>query len=303
MACEIRVYPNLDAQKKALAPLFRKGPNGIHQVRQLGKGREFQQLRPYLPGDSFGDIYWKGTARRGSPVTMLHQVERTQEVYVILDVSRRTARSLESSPVAPPSGEGPRTRPQPRETVCEQFLQTALILALAAEQQGDRIGLLTFSDKVHTSLPAGAGRSHFNTLREAMCSLEARPVNPDFHELFVHIGNHLRSRSLLIILTDLGEPGIAESFVETVQKSAPKHVVLTLVLSSREIQPLFSRNAAVEETGQLYTRLAGHLQWTDFQETVRHLRQSGIHLTSSEGENLAPHAVSEYLRVKKRQLL
>ncbi len=297
--CEVRVYPDLSRERNVLAPLFfRKGAMGIHQVRQLGKGREFEQLRSYIPGDSFGDIYWKGTAKRRFPVTMIHQIERTQEIHVILDVSRRSARPLELP--ADKGSEADRFAPR---TQCERFIQAALILALAAEQQGDRFGLITFSDQVHKVISAGSGLSHYNACRDALYTLEPRIVSPDFNELFINIGNRLRHRSLLIVLTDLGEPWLSESFIEAVQQAARRHVVLVHVLGSQEFQPLFHRHDSISDADELYGRLAGHLMWADLQAAVRDLKQRGVHLTSSLQENLIASVVSEYLNVKKRQLL
>ena len=295
--CEVRVYPDLSRERNLLAPLFfRKGATGIHQVRQLGKGREFEQLRSYAPGDSYGDIYWKGTAKRRFPVTMMHQIERTQEMHVILDVSRRSARPLEFQV----SGNGDPFAPK---TQCERFIQAALVLALAAEQQGDRFGLMTFSDQVHTTLPASTGRSHYNACRDALYTLEPRIVSPDFNELFISIGNRLRHRSLLIVLTDLGEPWLSESFLEATRQAARRHVVLVHVLGSKEFQPLFHRHDSIAHADELYHRIAGHMMWSDLQETTRDLKQCGVHLTSSLQETLIANVVSEYLNVKKRQLL
>jgi len=295
--CEVRVYPDLSRERHLLAPLFmRKSALGVHQVRQLGKGREFEQLREYLPGDSYGDIYWKGTAKRRYPVTMMHQIERTQEMHVILDISRRSARPLEQSLVKQQDRFAPKTP-------CERFIQAALVLALAAEQQGDRFGMMTFSDQLHTTLPASSGRAHYNACRDALYTLEPRVVSPDFQELFIQIGNRLRHRSLLIILTDLGEPWLSESFAESVRQAARKHVVLVHVLGSREFQPLFHKHDAIGHVDHLYSRLAGHLLWSDLQDTTRTLKQCGVHLTSSLQESLIAEVVSEYLKVKKRQLL
>lgn len=296
VVCEVRVYPDLSRERHLLAPLFlRKGALGVHQVRQLGKGREFEQLRGYLPGDSYGDIYWKGTAKRRYPVTMIHQIERTQEIHVVLDISRRSARPLENVG-------GPNDR-FAAKTSCERFIQAALVLALAAEQQSDRIGMMTFSDQVHTTIPAGSGRAHYNACRDTLYTLEPRIVSPDFNELFVQIGNRLRHRSLIILLTDLGEPWLSESFTESVKQAARRHVVLVHVLGSTEFQPLFHRHDDLQHADQLYGKLAGHLMWSDLQDTTRELKQSGVHLTSSLQENLIADAVSEYLNVKKRQVL
>ena len=90
---EIRVYPNLFTERRNLAALFlHRGAFGLHAQRQVGKGREFEKLREYMPGDSFDEIHWKATAKRGRPITKVFQIERTQEVYVVIDASRLSAR-------------------------------------------------------------------------------------------------------------------------------------------------------------------------------------------------------------------
>ena len=71
-------------------PVFKRGALGAHTQRQAGQGREFEKLRDYLHGDSIHDIHWKASAKRGQPVTKVFQIERTQEVYVIVDASRLT---------------------------------------------------------------------------------------------------------------------------------------------------------------------------------------------------------------------
>ena len=92
---ELRVYPNLFSERKQLAALFlNRGRSGLHAQRQVGKGRDFEKLREYVPGDSYDEIHWKASAKRGRPVTKLFQIERTQEIYVIIDASRLAARSL-----------------------------------------------------------------------------------------------------------------------------------------------------------------------------------------------------------------
>ena len=48
----IRVYPNLLTDRQNLAALFlNRGTFGLHAQRQIGKGREFEKLREYAPGD------------------------------------------------------------------------------------------------------------------------------------------------------------------------------------------------------------------------------------------------------------
>ncbi len=294
---EVRVYPDLSREKNVLAPLFfRRGAIGVHRVRQIGKGREFEQLREYAPGDGYEDVYWKGTAKRRFPVTKMFQMERTQEVYVAIDASRRSARRLDRLTEEVDDDLVAKTQ-------LERFIQAALVLALAAEQQTDKFGLIIFSDKVQRLIPARSGRSHYDTIRDVLYTLKPAVVSPDYDDVFIHIGNRLRHRGLLLFLTDLGEPWLAESFVEGVSLISRRHVVLTHMLGQREVAPMFSKGDRAESDDDLYSKLAGQMMWNDFQETTRLLKQRGVHLTSSLQENLVADVVSEYLRVKKRQLI
>jgi uncharacterized protein (DUF58 family) len=291
------VYPDLSRERNVLAPLFfRKGAIGVHNVRQIGKGREFEQLRAYVPGDSYDDIFWRGTAKHRSPITKMFQLERTQQLYVAIDASRRSARTLDVPGQEAEAGFIAKTQ-------LERFIQAALVLALAAEQQTDKFGLIVCSDTVHRIIPAGGGRGHYDVIRDVLYTLEPRVVSPDYEDAFIHIGNRLRHRSLLLFLTDLGEPWLAEQFVDGVEFIARKHVVLTHMLGQREIQPMFRRGDDVKDDEALYGKLAGQILWNDLQDTTRVLKQRGVHLTSSLQENLVADVVSEYLKVKKRQLL
>src|SRR5262249_21425099 len=71
VSLEIRVYPNLRSNRELKS--LRRGIGGIRALRQIGRGREFEKLREYAPGDGFDEIHWKATARRGHPITKVFQ--------------------------------------------------------------------------------------------------------------------------------------------------------------------------------------------------------------------------------------
>src|SRR5206468_7632901 len=122
--CSLRVYPNL--RDHATAALFlRTAERGARLRRLAGKGREFENLRQYMPGDSFEDIHWKATAKRSYPAVKLYRAEHAQELYAVVDASRLSV----------------------REGILESYVDAALHLALVAELQGDRFGLVTFGDR------------------------------------------------------------------------------------------------------------------------------------------------------------
>lgn len=289
---EVRVYPNLLTERAGMAAMFlRRGQLGVHAQRQLGKGREFEQLRDYIPGDGMDEISWKATARRGQPVTRVFQIERTQEVYVIVDASRLSGREQAGTDV-----EGEST------TCLERYVTAALMLGMAAEQQGDLYGLMTFSDRVNTFLRARKGSAHFNSCRDVLYTLQPERTSPDLEELVSFIRTRLRKRALLIFLTSLDDPVLSESFVRAMDVLCRQHLIMVNMLPPPGVEPAFSHDD-VASTDDLYDRLGGHLRWNELRELETKLRRRGVQFNLLENEKLCPQLVSQYVSVKRRQVL
>jgi len=307
---EIRVYPNLSGERNNLAALFlNKGGFGIHAQRQVGKGREFEKLREYIPGDSYDEIHWKATAKRRHPITKVFQIERTQEVYVVLDVSRLSARTTPNTPLPPSKGELTHPRPLPggdlvvaRTSYLERFITASLIMGLAAQKQGDLFGLVIFSDQVQGFVRAKAGKVHYSTCRDMLYTLQPKSVNPDFDELCAFLRLRLRRRALLVFLTNLDDPILAESFVRNMELINRQHLVLVNMLQPAAARPLFS-NPEVSSVDEIYYELGGHLLWHDLREIERVLQRHGVHFSLLDNEKMCVDLVSQYVNVKRRQLL
>ncbi|MEO7798954.1 MAG: DUF58 domain-containing protein [Opitutaceae bacterium] len=286
---ELRVYPNLFAERRQLAALFfARGEQGATAQRMVGRGRDFEKLRDYLPGDSFDEIHWKATAKRGKPVTKIFQAERTQEIYVILDISRLSARPTVTDGV--------------KQTALERCLTAALVLLLAAERQGDRFGLVAHDDRVRLFLRAGRGATHYAACREAALALQPSEATPDMAEIVRHLRSGLRRRALLVFLTDLTDPVLAEDFVKHVRLLARQHLVLVSQLRAPGVAPLFSGPEAADE-GEIYARLAGHARWDETRALGKKLKPLGVTAAVLENETMAAQLVTQYLRVKRRQSL
>ena len=304
---EIRVYPNLLSDRKNLAALFlNRGAFGLHAQRQVGKGRDFEKLREYVPGDSFDEIHWKATARRGKPITKVFQIEKTQEVYVIVDASRLSARAtLEAEPTTKNAGSGSQgvdTDTVPQTSILERFVTAALVLGLAAEQQGDLFGLLTFSDKIERFVRARNGQAHYSACRDALYTLQPKTVTPDFDELCTFIRLRLRRRALLLFLTSLDDPALAESFVRNIELIRRQHVVLVNMIQPPGATSLFA-NPNLISVDDLYQHLGGHLLWQKLRELGKVLQRRGVQFSLLQNERLSAELVSQYLSVKQRQLL
>ena len=287
--CEIRVYPNLSEERKRAAAIFLNKANfGVHLQRMVGQGREFEKLRDYIPGDSYDQIHWKATAKRGRPVTKIFQIERTQEVYAILDASRLSAREVVGD--------------FGKESILEYFVRAALVLGVAARHQGDHFGVVTFSDKVHHFLRASNSKTHHTACRDALYLLQPRIVTPDFDDLFSFIRVRLRRRALLVILTDLNDPILAESFVRSAKLISRQHLLLVNMVKPLHASDLFT-SSDVASNDDLYQKLAGHMLTQNLRELQNVLRRQGISLTQLHHPNMSSELVTQYMAIKQRQLL
>ncbi len=282
VSLEMRVYPNL--RDSGALKALRRGMENLHLTRQLGRGREFEKLREYSPGDGSDEIHWKATARRARPITKVFQVERTQEIYVVIDASRLSSRMIGA------------------ESALECSLQAALTVGAVTEKRGDLFGIAAFSDRVETFVRAHRGKPHYAACREAIHDLRSRPVSPDFEEIATLLRLRLRRRSLILFLTALDDPLIAEHFERSARLLAGRHRVLAAMLRPNSARPLF-HDPEIESAEDIYRALAGHLGWSKLHELQGTLARGGVHLALLEPESFAENLVNLYDDVKQRQLL
>jgi uncharacterized protein (DUF58 family) len=292
--CEVRIYPNLLLEGKQIAHFLNRGAIGMHAEPQIGRGREFEKLRDYERGDGFDEIHWKATAKRRYPVTKVFQLERSKEVYLALDTSRLSARLLPET-----FATGNR---KINTTHLDRAISTALLFCVAAERQGDRFGFISFSDKVDHLIKARNGSSHFNICRDLAISLTPQTVTPDFAEIAATLKQRIKRRSLIVFLTSLDDPVVAEDFIYTAELLSRQHVVLAVMIAPHAVQPLFSQGA-VQNPDEIYVKLGGHLAWVKLQNLQRLLAQKGVQFHVVENHQLGLRLVSYYMDLKRRQVL
>jgi uncharacterized protein (DUF58 family) len=175
-------------------------------------------------------------------------------------------------------------------------------LGLAAEQNGDLFGLMTFADRVQSFVRARHGKDHYSACREALYRLEPTPVSPDYQELITTIRLRLRRRALLVFLTDLDDPVLGESFLQSIELISRQHFVLVQMLQPPGSRPLFA-DPSVKQSGDIYRHLAEHMAWQDLRQLSLQLKRHGVTFIQSNNEQFSARITSEYLQVKQRQLL
>jgi len=286
-ATTITVLPGLLNERRRMRAFFlQRSALGQRPQRQVGQGREFEQLRDYQPGDAFADIHWKATAKRRRPVTKTFQVERSQEVYVLIDGSRLALR---------PTGED-------SLPLLERFMAAGLLLALAAERQGDLFGLIAFNDRVRRFLPARNGVAHFQTCRELLSTFQGTRASPDFEEVATFARTRIGRRSLLLVLTDLQDPMVQREFQRGLATMVPHHLVDVVMPRPPGATRLFE-GERVDSLDDVYDRLGGHLIARRLEELRRDLGHRNTFLSLVDETALGAEVLARYGKLKQRQAL
>lgn len=292
---EVRVYPNLRRERRQLANLFlNRGSIGAHAQRMVGQGREYEQLREYSSGDSMLDIHWKASAKRGELATKTYQVERTQEIYLVMDHSRLSG--LRSTRAAGDVDD------DYAETILERYVTAASVLSLVAERQGDLFGLVAFGQRISRFVRASSGKQHGQVIQDALFGLKTERGPFDLDELFTFLSLRLRRRALLVFLTDLSDSAAAEEFRKRIKMVAARHVVLVNSIRRPGVHPLYA-GPEDEPPGTIAEELSGHLRWDGLRHLQTELRADGVEFALVDDEKLSVEIVNQYLAIKQRQIL
>ena len=105
-----------------------------------GRGMEYDESRPYQPGDDIRTLDWRVTARTGRPHTKVFREERERPVYICCDFSPSMFFATQGV------------------FKSVQAARAAALLAWKAQQSGDRVGGLVFSAVSHHELPPERGK-------------------------------------------------------------------------------------------------------------------------------------------------
>jgi len=137
---------------------------GVHVVDQVGSGSDLRELRDYQPGDPLRDIAWKTSLRARKLVSRDYENEITTNTYLVLDISS--------------SMRGGQWAGQKLDF----GLQLLVDRADAVIRRKDRVGIVTFDERVYGHVPLGHSSAHMKRILHHLVGLNA-VVDPDLTEL------------------------------------------------------------------------------------------------------------------------
>lgn len=235
--------------------------SGDYRSAVRGRGMEFEEVRPYVPGDDIRYIDWNVTARTSSPFIKVFREERQNTLLLAVDVSG-------SSRV----GAGGRDGRTDRRL---QQARVAGALAYAASANRDRVGLLLFSDQVESFLPPRPVRSHAWAVIQALFSVDAKHRGTDLSAMFGHLSRVQRRRATIVVMSDFLDDGPWPKALSTLARRHEVHAVLAHDTFDAELRGLGLVDVVDAETGE--TALLDGASWPghDVDARLEVLRRTG----------------------------
>ena len=252
-----------------------------------GRGMEFEEVRPYVPGDDVRHIDWNVTARAQEPHVKEFREERELTLMIAVDVSGSTRFGA--------GGRDGRT---------DKRLQLARLggaLAFAATRNNDRVGLLAFSDHVEQLVPPRKSRGHaWRVIRECF-EHHDQYGQTDLAGALEVLGKVLRRRAVIFLLSDF----VCETGWERpLGVLASKHRVNALLVHDpleQQLPKLGLVQLRDAETGRVRLvdprKLAASVRP---EERVRQLQQRGAHASSVSTDEDPFFALEKHLRKVRR---
>jgi uncharacterized protein (DUF58 family) len=282
---EVAVFPNVVAIKRIQLTLRRglRAMAGMRRARPPGASTAFAGLRDYVRGDDIRRVSWTATARRDRPVVVEVEAERGQQVMIALDCGRLM------------------TAPAGNLDKLDHAVNAALMLAWVAQAYGDRVGLMTFDDRVTGFIKPERGSSQLRRITESLYSITADYVEPDFGYALTHMALRLGRRSMVILLTDVQDPQASKDLVAHCLRLAARHLVLVVAMSDPAV--LRARDGPVTSSTRAYEWAAAEEFVASRRESFELLRRGGVLGLDVVAGSLSPALVERYLELKERALL
>jgi uncharacterized protein (DUF58 family) len=171
-----------------------------------GMGIAFEEVREYQPGDDIRTIDWNVTARMGHPFIKRFIEERELTVMLVIDCSGSQQFGTQFQ--------------QKREVIAE----LAAVLAFSAINNNDKVGLVSFTDRVERFVPPRKGSRH--VLRLIRDVLFFQPVHrgTSLRVALDYVNRILHRRSIVFLLSDF----LDQDFDYSLKRTARHHDLIAL---------------------------------------------------------------------------
>lgn len=281
----VPVYPSFLQLRKyeLLSQTTIQTEHGNKRMRKIGHSMEFEQIKEYVRGDDIRTINWKATARKGSLMVNNYTDEKSQQVYCIIDKGRLMK------------------MPFNELTLLDYAINSSLVLSNVCLQKQDRVGLMTFSNRMGSLLAAERKPIQKETILQLLYNQETAFLESDYEMLYMQIRNRIKHRSLLILYTNFESLSGLRRQLNYLRSIARHHLLMVVFFENTELHQLSHLEAKNVE--DVYIKTIAEKFEFEKRLIVKELQKHGILAVLTAPEQLTVNAVNKYLELKARQAI
>ncbi|HKK44391.1 MAG TPA: DUF58 domain-containing protein [Balneolaceae bacterium] len=157
---------------------------GEYQSAFKGRGMEFSEVREYNYGDDIRQIDWNVTARTGDPFIKQFEEEREQTLMLCVDISQSGVFGSNN------------------QSKMELSIEICAVLAFSAIKNGDKVGLVLFTDQIEKVIPPKKGRLHVLRLIRELLTTEPEGTGTNISDALSYVNRLLNRRAIIILASD-----------------------------------------------------------------------------------------------------
>ncbi len=281
----VPVYPSFLQMRKyeLLSQTTIQTEQGNKRMRKIGHSMEFEQIKEYVRGDDIRSVNWKATARKGLLMMNNYTDERSQQVYCIVDKGR-----LMKMPFG-------------GLTLLDYAINSTLVLANVCLQKQDKIGLMTFANKMGSLLAADRKPIQRENILQLLYNQETAFLESDFEMLYMQIRNRIKHRSLIVLYTNFESLSGLNRQLNYLRSIAKHHLLMVVFFENTELNKLSHLDA--RNLDEVYIKTIAEKFEFEKRLIVKELKKHGILSILTPPEKLTINAVNKYLELKARQAI
>jgi len=182
--------------------------SGGYRSSFRGSGVEFEEVRPYQPGDDVRTIDWLRTAKAGEPFVKIYVEERELTLVFLVD----TSLSMDFG-----------SRLWTKREIAAAF---CALLSFVAQRAQDRVGLCLFAGKPGLHLPPRKGAGAVARVVREVIAAEPAAGGSNFRAVLEMQERTLRRRTMLFFVSDFD--GFDAEANEVLSRLARRHDVVAV---------------------------------------------------------------------------
>ena len=282
---DVSVYPSYMQLKKyqLISQTALINEHGSKRMRKIGQSMEFEQIRDYVTGDDVRTLNWKATARKGTLMVNNYVDEKSQQVFCVIDKGRLMK------------------MPFNKLTLLDYAINSALVMSSVCLQKQDKIGLITFADRMGAVIAADRNPIQRENILEALYKQQTAFLESDFEMLYMQVRHKIKQRSLIILYTNFESLNGLRRQINYLRSIAKHHLLLVVFFENTELSTLSHAEALTLD--DVYIKTIADKFIFEKKLIVKELQKFGILSILTTPENLTVNTVNKYLELKTRQAI